>query len=52
MRTRIAWTVRHSRRVRESALVEGLDVEEVARAWEGRGRRGGKVKEAGLKAKL
>ena len=52
MRTRIAWTIRHSRRVREAALVEGLDVEDVARAWEGRSRRGGKVKEARRRTKV
>ena len=52
MRTRIAWTIRHAKRVREAALVEGLNVEEIARAWEGHSRKGGKIKEARMEAKL
>jgi len=52
VRTRVAWAVRHVPRVRETCMVEGLDVEATARAWEGRLRRGGRVREAEERSKL
>jgi hypothetical protein len=47
MRTRVAWALRYVTKVRNACAAEGLDNEVVAREWDGRSRKGGRVHETG-----
>jgi coenzyme A diphosphatase NUDT7 len=48
MRSRAAWAARHVARVRVACTHDGLDPDAVAGAWDGRSRRGGRVRQAGI----